>query len=79
MDRAHDEYLRNREVVMNAASVLPTPVVVDVDKSLSAGAQLAVVDLCQPDKKKKASRRSVSLPIPRIALATKTAAKTSLF
>ena len=75
MDRAHDEYLRNREAVMNAASVLLAPVVVDVNKSLSAGDQPAVVDLCQPDQKKKASRRSASLPIPRIAPPTKTARK----
>ena len=70
MDRAHEEYLRNRKPVLPAADVV---VEVDVDKSVSAADKSAVVDLCKPDPKQKTSRRSASLPIPRIALATKTA------
>ena len=71
MDRAHEEYLQNRKPVLPAVDVVVE--VDDVDKSVSAADKSAVVDLCKPDPKQKTSRRSASLPIPRIALATKTA------
>ena len=70
MDRAHDEYLRTKARALEAGAKLASELEVDADKIAPTRDNVTVVDLCQPERQDRASHRSASLPIPRIALAT---------